>query len=123
MVRPFHVGFFNDYFSRVCKIRGTSAAPPLSQVLPVTSTLSRITEFIFISVPLSIGTSVLIFFSLHPAPPSFPVLLSVHRYNPGSRTENTPWTREIDAFGGPTYIHIYSSSSVEKTSLKSDSGL
>lgn len=111
---------FYDYFTWVCKIRGISAEPHFHTPLDADNCFSQQNKSVFISVPLCIGTNILIFSVCLLLPTPFLFFSLVHRYNPGSRTENTPWTRGIDFFWWAFYIHVYSSSTVEKTSLQSD---
>lgn len=90
--------------SSECIKSGEPQQPPtvtLPQILPISSTLSRVTEFI--SVSLNVVTSILnvSVSSLL----SWPVLLFVHKYNSRSKPKNIPHTRGIDSFGA--YLHTY----------------
>lgn len=78
-VRAFCAGLFYNCFARVCKIRGISAEPPIHTPKNPDNHFSHQNKSIFISVPLSICTNVLIFslYLLFPTP--FLLLSLLHR--------------------------------------------
>lgn len=114
---------FCDYFNWVCKTRGISAEPHIHTPLDPDNHFPQQNKSIFISVPLSTCINLLIYSLCLLLPTPFLLLSLAHRYNPVSRIENVPWTRGIGVFlVGLVHRYLFSST-VEKTSLQSDSDL